>query len=234
MLESIIFIVISIIALIVLKIILGINIKKIKELVQRTDLDELTKDLANAEEMTKDMLKKLNNTDVNVTKMLDEKTGTSLYLVMNNTISLGDMENKYARVQTIAHECLHSVQSKKMLWFNFIYSNLYILYFFISIALTIFGVFKNTTLQLFLIVLLGFIQYVVRAYLETDAMTKAPYLAKEYLEESKLSKEVVEKLMKSYEEINKQTIPMVNFQLFSQILGRGVIYSIIAIILMLI
>lgn len=234
MLEPIIFIIIALIVLIVLKFIMGINIKKIKELSERTDLDELTKELPDAETITKDMLKKLNNTDVKVTKMLDEKTGTSLYLVMSNTISLGNMENKYARVQTIAHECLHSVQSKTVLWFNFIYSNIYILYFYVSIVLTVFGIFKNTTLQLLIILLLGFIQYVVRAYLENDAMTKAWYLAKEYLEETDLSKETIKTLINSYKEINKQAIPMTNFQLFLQILGRGIIYSIISIIIQMI
>ena len=231
MLELIIFIIISLTALIVLKYIMGINIKKIKELAERVDLDELTKDLPDAETITKCMLKKLNNTDVKVTKMLDEKTGTSLYLVMTNTISLGNMENKYARVQTIAHECLHSVQSKTMLWFNFIFSNIYIVYFYVSIVLTVIGIFKNTTLQLLILLFLGFIQYVVRAHLENDAMTKAWYLAKEYLEETELSKETIKTLINSYKEINKQAIPMTNFQLFSQIIGKSIFYSIIALIL---
>ena len=134
MIEPIIFIIISLTALIVLKSIMGISIKRIKELSERTDLDKLTKDLPDAETITKEMLKKLNNTDVKVTKMLDEKTGTSLYLVMTNTISLGNIENKYARVQTIAHECLHSVQSKTMLWFNYIYSNIYFVVLYDSLS----------------------------------------------------------------------------------------------------
>lgn len=229
MLELIIFIILSIISLIVLKFILGINIKKAKELADRKELDELTKDLPDSETITKQILKKLNNTEVIVKKMLDEKTGTSLYMVFNNTISLGNMEKKYARVQTIAHECLHSVQNKTMLWFNFIYSNIYILYFYISIILTVFGVFKNTTMQLLLILFLGFIQYVVRAYLENDAMTKAPYLAKEYLEETNLAKETIDTLIESYKEINKQAIPITNFQVFIQILKRCIIYAIISI-----
>lgn len=231
MLELVISIVIMVVALVGLKIIMGINLKKIKELVEDSSLDEITKELPKEEEITKTILKKINNPEVKVTKMLDEKTGTSLYMVMNNTISLGNMEGKYARVQTIAHECLHSIQNKKMLWFNFIYSNFYLFYFFISIVLTLLGVFQNTMWQLFLLLLLGMIQYVVRAYLETDAMTKAPYLAKEYLEETNLSSENINQLMKAYDEINKQAIPMVNYHLFSQILGRGIIYSMLAMIM---
>lgn len=231
MLELIIFIIISIVALVILKFILGINIKKVREIAERKDLDDLTKDLPNTETIAKQLLKKLNNTSVKVKKSTDEKTQTSLYLVVNNTILLGNMENKYARVQTIAHECLHSIQNRKMLWFNFIYSNIYILYFYISIAFALLKVFDNPTIQLLIMLLLGFIQYVVRAYLENDAMTKSFYLAKEYLEETNLSKQTIETILEAYNEINKQAIPITNYQLFMQIIKRCIIYAIVAIIL---
>lgn len=231
MLELIIFIIISIVALVILKFILGINIKKVRDIAEQKDLDDLTKDLPNTETIAKQLLKKLNNTSVKVKKSTDEKTQTSLYLIVNNTILLGNMENKYARIQTIAHECLHSIQNKKMLWFNFIYSNIYILYFYISIAFALLKVFDSPTIQLLIMLLLGFIQYVVRSYLENDAMTKSFYLAKEYLEETNLSKQTIEIILEAYNEINKQAIPITNYQLFMQIIKRCVIYAIVAIIL---
>lgn len=230
MLELIIFIIILIVALITLKFILGINIKKVKEIADRKDLDDLTKNLPNTETITKQLLEKLNNTNVKVKKATDDKTQTSLYLVVNNTILLGNMENKYARVQTIAHECLHSIQNKKMLWFNFIYSNIYILYFYISIVFVLLRVFDNVTMQLLIILFLGFIQYVVRAYLENDAMTKSFYLAKEYLEEMNFTKEKTEMLVDAYDKINKQAIPITNYQLFVQIIKRCLIYAIVTLI----
>lgn len=231
MLELIIFIIISIVALVILKFILGINIKKVRDIAEQKDLDDLTKDLPNTETIAKQLLKKLNNTSVKVKKSTDEKTQTSLYLIVNNTILLGNMENKYARIQTIAHECLHSIQNKKMLWFNFIYSNIYISYFYISIAFALLKVFDSPTIQLLIMLLLGFIQYVVRSYLENDAMTKSFYLAKEYLEETNLSKQTIEIILEAYNEINKQAIPITNYQLFMQIIKRCVIYAIVAIIL---
>ena len=91
-------------------------------------------------------------------------------------------------MQTIAHECLHSIQSKKMLMFNFIYSNLYILYFLVISILTLCNIIQNKTLQLFILSVFGFIFFAVRSYLETSAMTKAKYLAKTFLEQTGLYK----------------------------------------------
>ncbi len=113
MIEICIGIAIMALALILLKFIMEIKIKKLKELSERTDLDALTEKLPKSEEMTKSFLKKLKNEGVNIKKSVDDKNETSLYLVLSNTIILGKMENKYARVQTIAHECLHSIQNKK-------------------------------------------------------------------------------------------------------------------------
>ena len=231
MLEIGISITIMIIFLIVMKFIMGINIKKIKELSKKDDLDVLTKELPDSETMTKEILKMLKNETVKVRKAIDEKAGTRLYIVLNNTIILGNMENKYARVQTIAHECLHSIQSKKLLWFNYIYSNLYIIYFWISIILTLLKVFNEPIYNMHLLILLGLVWYVIRSYLETDAMTKAPFLAKEYLEEKNISKENIETLIDSYNEINEQSIPATNYGLIAQVLIRCIVYAIIVIII---
>ena len=230
MIEHCISIAIMIIALIAIKFIMGIKIKKIKELAGRTDLDVLTEKLPNSEEMAKSILKKLKNENVNIKKSVDEKNETSLYIVLSNTIILGKMENKYARVQTIAHECLHSIQNKKILWFNYIYSNLYIIYFWISIILTVTKVFTATTFNLYLLILFGLIWYVVRSYLEMDAMIKAPFLAKEYLKENNLSDKDIDTLIKSYDEINNQSIPATNYGLLMQVLLRCIVYALIAII----
>ena len=154
--------------------------------------------------MGKEMLEMLNNENVKIEKSVDEKSGTSLYLVMENKIIIANGNGSYAGVQTMAHECLHSVQNKRMLWFNFIYSNCYIIYTIVTIILTILGVIQNTTLQLYILTLLGFVFYIVRSYLETDAMTKAKFLAKEYLEKKQMhSKEEINTLIAAYDEINK-------------------------------
>ena len=92
------------------------------------------------------ILEKLNNTQVNVKE--DENSKTSLYVVIGNTITIANIKDSFTRVQTIAHECIHSIQNKKMLWFNFIYTNLYILYFLLVSLLTIFKIITNPMLYL--------------------------------------------------------------------------------------
>lgn len=134
------------------------------------------------------MLKILNNTNVkikiedeNEDKTSKEKRKNSLYVAVSDTIFIGNINDTYTRIQTICHECLHSVQPRKLLIFNFIYSNIYILYFWISTILTIVGVFKDFKLQIIILTILSFFYYVVRAYLENDAMIRARFLAKEYM-----------------------------------------------------
>ncbi len=230
MVELAILTILMVLGIIFLKYVFGLKFKEIKKMAKNTELDELTKDLPNSEDITKQMLEIIKNTDVKVKKMLDENTGTSLYTVMNNTISLGNMENKFARVQTIAHECLHSIQSKRLLWFNFIYSNIYFAYYIISLVLTFLGFFENVFFHMFIILFLGIIWYTVRAYLETDAMTKAPYLANEYLKQTKLEDEKIKTLISSYNKINEQAIPMVNYYLIIQVFCRLILYSVISMI----
>lgn len=201
---EIISIVLLVAILIGLKIVLGVSIKKMNELSQKSPLDELTKRLPDSIQMGKEMLTMLKNDSVKIEKSTDEKSGTSLYLVMGNKIIIANGNGSYAGVQTMAHECLHSVQNKKMLWFNFIYSNCYIIYTLAVIILTVLGVIKNTTMQLYILTLLGFVFYAVRSYLETDAMIKARFLAQEYLEKKQMySKEEINSLITVYDEINK-------------------------------
>lgn len=201
---EIISIVLLVAILIGLKIVLGVSIKKMNELSQKSPLDELTKRLPDSIQMGKEMLAMLKNDSVKIEKSTDEKSDTSLYLVMGNKIIIANGNGSYAGVQTMAHECLHSVQNKKMLWFNFIYSNCYIIYTLSVIILTVLSVIKNTTMQLYILTLLGFVFYAVRSYLETDAMTKARYLARDYLEKKQMhSNEEIDSLIVAYDEINK-------------------------------
>jgi len=228
---EIISVLLLVIILVGLKIILGVNIKKMNELSQKNSLDELIKRLPDTTQMGKEMLGMLENESVKIEKSSDEKSGTSLYLVMGNKIIIANGNGSYATVQTMAHECLHSVQSKKMLWFNFIFSNFYIIYTLFVVILTVLGIIKNTTVQLYILTLMGFVFYIVRSYLETDAMTKAKFLAKEYLENKGLhNKEEIDTLIKKYDEINKVGIPTTNYILIWNVVSKLLLYSIIAFI----
>ena len=75
------------------------------------------------------------------------------------------------------------------------------------------------------------IYYMVRAFLENDAMIKAKYLAKEYMEDVQISsKEEIKKIVEGFENLNNEGIKYVNYNLFSQILIKVIIFSIVALI----
>ena len=182
---------------------------------------------------TKEILKKLNNEKVQIKENLDSET--SLYIALTDTISISFKKNSCARIQTIAHECIHSVQSRKLLLFNFIYSNIYMLYFGIALILTIFGVIRNTYIQLIILTLMSFIYYIIRSYLETDAMIKARYIAeyymKEYIKKERVcSEKDVEKICNKYDEMNSIGIPAYNFILALNCIIKIMFYIIVVII----
>ena len=147
-------ILISIIILAIIKFIFKINFKEIKDIDKNnksSELDSITKKLPDDETVCKEILKLLNNTNVKIEK--DEQYQSCLYTVFNNKITLGKFTSDYIRVQTIAHECLHSVQSKRILLSNFIISNIYIFYFIIFIILRILkiNIYANITFPVFII-----------------------------------------------------------------------------------
>ena len=123
--EYILIICISLITLAVLKFVWGIRIKDIKllkELGFDKKLNEITNKLPENREICNDILKILGNENVNVKE--NEGNQASLYIAISNSIIIANIKNTFTRVQTIAHECLHSVQNRRTLIFNFILSNL--------------------------------------------------------------------------------------------------------------
>jgi len=227
--EYIIVIVISLVILLLLKSIFKINIKKLKQEIKDDKLDKIVKKLPNNIEIAKNILGILGN---NKTKIVQTDENTTLYTVINDTITISKNENNYTRVQTMAHECLHSVQDKLILLFNFIFSNIYYLYFFEIILLTIFKVIQNGLLQIYILAILGFIYFFVRNYLELEAMLKAKDLAKQYIENKNiLEKEQVDLLINKYESINKIGIKAQVYSLFLNCNLKLIIYSLICLLL---
>ena len=180
--QFIIIIGIFIVVLAVLFFVLEINTKKIKEVIENKRLNELTDKFPENVDICKSILKDIDNEDVKIEE--DKDTKTSLYLVMSNKIIIANNRDSFTRIQTIAHECIHSIQSKKMLMFNYIYSNIYLLYFAVISILTVFKVVNNLMLQVEILTILGLIYYFIRSMLEFDAMIKAKYLAKDYIEKN--------------------------------------------------
>lgn len=216
-----------VVVLITLRLLFHTSVDKIKQLSENERLNKLTDAFPENKEICKKILSMIGNKTTKIDE--DDKTDTSLYLVMTDKIAIANLKNKYVRIQTIAHECIHSMQDKKLLWFNFIFSNLYLLYFLIITILTLFGVVKDVWLHIFLLTLFGLVYYMVRSYLETDAMVKARYLAKTYMRAEKILKpEEVEEIVGNYDVLNKIGVQYVNYNLAFNILIKIMIFMLVA------
>ena len=221
------------IAVIILKFAFDIklkDIKRIKQIGYDKNLNEITNALPENKVVCEQILEKLDNTTVKIEEVKDTNKTLTYYSVITNHIMIADIKDTFTRIQTIAHECIHSVQNRSILWFNFVFSNIYFLYFVIISILTIFKVISMPMIHVAMLLLLGIIYYAIRSFLETDAMTRAPYLSKEYIKEAgTLSSDNLEKVIHNYEILNRIGIPMTNFALMVKIIGKVMIYCIIAI-----
>lgn len=224
--EFIVLLIIMILIYIVLRFMFDVNIKKLKRIGEDRELDELTQKYPENIEMCKWYLKKLNNENVKIEE--DKNSNATLYLVTSNKIFIANLKNSYTRIQTIAHECLHSIQSKKLLWFNFVFSNVYLIYFVVVCVLAIFKILPCKMLFLSILMLLGFVYYAVRTYLENDAMIKARFLAKEYMQEMKISdQKEIDRIVDKYDELNNAGIRITNFKFLSNVLIKNIILALI-------
>ena len=227
--EFICIIIVTIIISIILAIVLKINVKKVKQIAQNTMLDELAKKYPENTEICREILKKLNNEKVIVEENKD--IDNCLYIAVTNKIIIAETKNSFTRIQTIAHECLHSVQERQIQLFNFIYSNIYLLYFIIIFILGLIKKLPNEMLFLNIFLILGMVYYFVRAYLENDAMLKARYLAQEYMEEKNISsKEEINKIMHGLDQINSLGIKGVNYSLLLGVLIKAIILALVFLI----
>ena len=227
--EFIIIGIISLILLVILKYIFGYNQKILKNIGKNDELDEIAKKYPSNIDICKTYLKKLNNEKIEIEQ--NDNAENSLYIVATNKIMIANIQKTYTRIQTIAHECLHSIQDKKLLWFNFIFSNIYMLYFLIICILAIFRVLPNEMIFLVGFLLLSSVYLVVRNYLENDAMIKARFLAKEYMEEQKISsKEEINKLVEGFDHINNVGIKCINYYFFMEVMMKVFVFSTICLI----
>ena len=224
--EFIIILVVLTLIDIFLKIVFCVKIKKLKQFEKDEYLDKVVSKYPENTQICEEILKKVNNNTVKIEE--DPNANTTLYLVMSNKIFIANLNKSYTRIQTIAHECLHSIQEKKILWSNFIFSNIYLIYFVIIAVLGILKILPYKMLFLAIFLVLGLVYYSIRTYLENDAMIKARFLAKEYMEEKGISsKDEIESLVKKYDELNDIGIKFINFKFFEGIIIKAVILSFI-------
>lgn len=230
--EYIITIIFMIFVIVILKFGLDIKIKdirKIKELRADEEKNKILKNFPNNYEVCQGILNILDNKNVKIEEEKDEKSTTSLYMVMQNKIVIGNVKDSWTRIQTIAHECIHSIQNKTLLKFNFVISNINILYFVIICIFSLFNIVNREVENILLIglILMQFMFFTVRSFLEIDAMTRAEFLAKEYINKTKLlSEKEGDTIENKYQEINKMGIKLYTFTLACQCILKMIIYCV--------
>jgi hypothetical protein len=229
--EYTIIIILSLLIILILGLVFEFSKKKIEQIGMNEELNNIAEKYPENKEICKNMLKMLSNENVKIED--DENLNTSLYIALTNKIVIGNIKKSFSRIQTIAHECLHSVQNKKLLRFNFIYSNIYLLYFIISVLMVVLKAVdsKYKMLMLTIFIMLAFVFYVVRIFLENDAMIKAEFLTSKYLEKETISsEEEIVKLENGYRKLNDIGIKCVNYAIFVQILVKVIIFALLALI----
>lgn len=227
--ELIIITVIAIIAAIIVNSMMKMNKKELEKIALNNELNKIAKKYPTNKEICEDILKKLGNNTTQIEE--DSNSETTLYIAIQDKISIGNTHDSFTRIQTMAHECLHSVQDKKMLIFNFIYSNIYIMYFVVICILAVIDKLPNELIFSNIFLILSFIYYVIRIFLENDAMIKAEYVAKEYIKEKCISSEEdIEKIYKGLKKLNNGIIKGTNGSLFIKIMIKLAIFNVLALI----
>lgn len=227
--EFIITAIITIVLTVILKFVFDYNMKVLKNIGKDDELDEIAKKYPSNIQMCKEYLKKLGNEKVKIEE--NKESEASLYIAITDKISIANISKTYTRIQTIAHECLHSIQNRKILIFNFAFSNIYISYYAVICVLAILKLLPYKILFLSIFLILSLVYYMVRVYLENDAMIKARYLAKEYMEEKNISsKDEIKRLVSGFDKINDVGIKCINYNFFLRIMIKVLIFSIICII----
>ena len=105
------------------------------------------------------------------------------------------------------------------------------LYFLVISVLAIFKLLPNKMLFLVTLIIGGLVNYFVRSYLENDAMIKARFLAKEYMEKEKIStQEEINKIVNGFDKLNAIGIKSVNYVLLLNKILQFIIFCIICVI----
>ena len=213
----------------VMILLMPINIKKLNKIAIDKELNKISEKYPDNIEICKEILKKMENEKTQIEE--NAESDSTLYIALQDKIYLGNMHGSFTRIQTIAHECLHSIQDRKMLIFNFIYSNFYIMYYAIICILVMIKKLPNEMLYSNVFLILSFIYYVVRIFLENDAMIKAQYLAKEYMkDQGNATQEEIERINNGFTQLNKSCIKGTNCSLFVNIMIKLVIFNVLALI----
>lgn len=176
------------------------------------------KELGNNEVIATNILNYIGNKKTKVETNKDPKVKASFYngntdkIVIKNTCDLED----YSRVVHIAHECIHSIQDKKIVKASFILSNIQILYFLGIFIYFFYNKNSDTRFALLLVQVFIFIMtFFVKIVLESDASYRGPELAFSYLED-KMGSEELKAFKNSVRNKMCGIIPVFYFSIYMQ------------------
>lgn len=226
---ELIIIIVAAVAIIIVSAMMKMNVKELETIALDSKLNEITNKYPKNSEICKSILKKLGNGTTQIEE--DTTSEATLYIAIQDKIFIGNTHESFTRIQTMAHECLHSIQDKKMLLFNFIFSNIYYIYYLAICILVVVRKLPNEMIFSNILLIFSFIYYAIRIFLENDAMIKAEYLAREYMKEKEIStKEEIDKICNGFKKLNDGAIKGTNCSLFVKIMIKVVIFNTLALI----
>ena len=188
------------------------------EVIHDNVVSKVVKEIGDNENVAREILNYIGNDRTKVECNKDENIKSSFYncntdrIIIKNTDDLEDC----SRIIHIAHECIHSIQEKKLLKTHFILSNIQILYFLGIFIYFFYNKAPNLRLSLLLVQVFIFITtFFIKIVLESDATYRGPELAFQYLED-KVDKNAVIRFRKNIEGKLFSLVPMSYFGLYMQ------------------
>lgn len=166
----------------------------------------------NQEKICEDILKILDNENVNVE--IDGNSKSSLYVFLNNTIYISnktcskksiDEQNK-SKVLVIAHECAHSVQSKLLQVINFALANLEMILFATVFICTL--LFRKYYILVYSYIVISLFSMAIRWYLEMDATINSVKITNRYMLKNGADKASIKELIKYYKKELLKVLPL--------------------------
>ena len=188
------------------------------EVIYDDKVSPIVEKLGDNETITNIVLQHVNNYTTKVEKNKDKNQKISFYNVNNDKIVIKDTTDlkDCSRLIQICHECVHSIQDKRILKLHFIFSNINILYFLGTFLYFFYDKRESIRLTLLLIQIFIFIvTFVLKVITESDATYRATIVASDVLKD-KLDKDVLNSFIKKVENEIYSIAPIMYFSLYMQ------------------
>lgn len=188
------------------------------EVIYDDNVSPVVEKLGDNETITNIVLQRVNNYTTKVEKNKDKNQKISFYNVNNDKIVIKettDLKDCSRFIQS-CHECVHSIQDKRILKLHFIFSNINILYFLGTFLYFFYDKSESVRLALLLIQIFIFIiTFVLKVITESDATYRATIVASDVLKD-KLDKDVLNSFIKKVENEIYSIAPIMYFSLYMQ------------------